>query len=358
LPRYRRLIDPGNDEVNTKFSPQWTTGPNLGINRQLASLRAGLPLERVDPYACHTIKEPMTKQFAICGVPTSAGGNFTGTEAAPAAYRSAGLLEALSRAGVHCRDDGDVPLPAGMLRHDVAPIRNWPSPRIAWQAVASAVAEAAGPTTVPLLVGGDCSIVVGTVSGLLSRPSGRSVHLLYIDGHIDAVAPRADASLGAAAMGLWLLTTASAFVEGSPLISPDQVTVLGCVDRQGSTHLFNVVDANELASKGAGAAVRNALQSIGTDVDLVLHLDVDVLAAKHMPSAYSPNPRGVDPETLCAVLGPILADERLAVVEVVEYPVQRDLDGRVARWLVDLLTQTIATNHGAIRRTACDGGSS
>jgi arginase family enzyme len=61
------------------------------------------------------------------------------------------------------------------------------------------------PGHIPLLIGADCSVVVGTAQALM-RVYGEEVHILYVDGDIDGVAPQPERCLSAAAMARWLAT--------------------------------------------------------------------------------------------------------------------------------------------------------
>jgi hypothetical protein len=61
------------------------------------------------------------------------------------------------------------------------------------------------PGHIPLLVGCDCSIVVGTAQALM-RVSSAELHVLYIDGDFDDAQPEPERCMSAAAMAVWLLT--------------------------------------------------------------------------------------------------------------------------------------------------------
>jgi arginase len=125
------------------------------------------------------------------------------------------VLSRLQAAGCEAFDDGDVAIPSYVPHHHVPPIRNWPGPRIAWDCVSERIAPyLQQPGRVPLLVGCDCSIVVGSTQAL-ARASPGGVHVLYVDGDLDAAAPEPWRSHhSAAALAVWLLTHSSPFWAG------------------------------------------------------------------------------------------------------------------------------------------------
>ena len=133
---------------------------------------------------------------------------------------------ACTRPAASAVDDGDVAIPSDLPHHAIPPIRSWPGPRIAWDHVGERLAPSCGqPGHVPLLIGCDCSIVVGTTQAL-RRAAGDDLHVLYVDGDFDDAPPDPARCQSAAAVAVWLLTRASPFWAGPPL-PPSQVTVIG-----------------------------------------------------------------------------------------------------------------------------------
>ena len=130
----------------------------------------------------------MPKRLAIIGAPSSAGAYAPGQEKAPAALRATGLVDLLSRRGLTVDDRGDV---AGFRwRADRA------NPRAMNATVAATVASDTGERVAAalatdaavLVLGGDCTVELGTVSGALRGTS--SVGLVYIDLDTDLNTPR------------------------------------------------------------------------------------------------------------------------------------------------------------------------
>ena len=279
----------------------------------------------------------MPRSYHVLGVPLRTGSLYPGSENDAQAYRDAGLVARLQRAGRRAVDDGDVAIPSYLPHHAIPPIRSWPGPRIAWDCVADRVAPYfSQPGAVPLLVGCDCSIVVGTTQSLM-RAVSSNVHVIYIDGDFDDAAPDPARCQSAAATATWLLTRRSPFWAGPPL-PPAQLTVVGWTSPSASGSEARSVSLADLRRSGPRAAARRALDAIPASAPILVHLDVAVLHKADMPAAYFPHDEGLRLSEVAELLEAVFADSRLRLVEVSEYAALRDLDQRYAVALVDLLT--------------------
>ncbi|TMF30144.1 MAG: arginase family protein, partial [Chloroflexi bacterium] len=105
--------------------------------------------------------------FGLIGVPSSAGAHGPGQEKAPSALRTAGLLGALREAGLDVEDLGD--LPVARFAPDRAERKRQSQSQVVKVArqVADAVASAVERELIPIVLGGDCTITLGVVAGLL-----------------------------------------------------------------------------------------------------------------------------------------------------------------------------------------------
>ena len=117
-------------------------------------------------------------RIAVIGVPSSAGGRRTGQEGAPAAFRAAGLLERLRAKGLDVADLGDTP--SVSFRPDPEHPRQQNLDLVVDVArqAADCVDQALASRRLPLVLGGDCSLSLGVIAGLLrhhSRPLLRAL---------------------------------------------------------------------------------------------------------------------------------------------------------------------------------------
>jgi arginase len=277
----------------------------------------------------------VTRRYHVLGVPLRAGSLYPGSENDAQAYRDVGLVARLERAGRRVVDDGDVAIPSYLPHHAIPPIRSWPGPRIAWDCVGERVAPLLAQGAVPLLVGCDCSIVVGTTQALM-RSAMPDVQVIYIDGDFDDAAPHPARCQSAAATAVWLLTHDSPFWNGPPL-QPSQVSVVGWSSPSASGGRTRSVSLAELRRSGSREAAWRILEAIPASASILVHLDVDVLQKSEMPAAYFPHDEGLRLAELAELLQVILPDPRVRLVEVSEYASLRDLDQRHVASLADVL---------------------
>lgn len=143
----------------------------------------------------------MRRSIAVIGVPSSAGAFAPGQEQAPAALRAAGLIARLQAAGIGVTDHGDSAV--WRWRPDRQRPRAQNLEAVIAQAAVTArrVGEAVAAGEIPLVLGGDCTIELGTVAGFLFLPNAARIGLLYFDLHADLNVPDSEPE-GAAAHAL------------------------------------------------------------------------------------------------------------------------------------------------------------
>ena len=129
------------------------------------------------------------RTVSVVGVPSSAGSYAAGQDQAPAALRSAGLIDALRAAGLEVQDEGNLPLQVWR------PDRQNPRSQNAHQVtecignlIARLVPLLSGERTL-LVVGGNCTIALGVIAAM-RRVAADPVGLLYVDRHYDLNTPQ------------------------------------------------------------------------------------------------------------------------------------------------------------------------
>jgi arginase len=267
----------------------------------------------------------------ILTAPTSLGnrpyeddGTARHTDRGPARLREHGIVQRL-----RARDLGDVA--AAPYRDFVrAPgtIRNEDLVLDHVRAVAAALEPSDDFT---LIVAGDCSVLLGSLLGL-SR--GRDLGLVFIDGHTDFNTPATTETGAVAGMDLALATgrgtSELARLRGArPLVNDENVVAVGVRDGDfGDARIRTATTADEV------------LAHLG-DHELFVHLDVDALDPSFMPFVDSPEPNGLDPDALVALLAPLLRHPRAVGMEMTIYDPRHDRGGRGAALLIDILDQSL-----------------
>jgi arginase len=270
--------------------------------------------------------------LGVIGVPTSAGAFAPGQEQAPAALRQAGLLESLRRSGADVRDHGDREL--WRWRPDREHRRAQHAAMVVEivSDTAQRVSRSVGAGETTLVLGGDCTVGIGTVAGHVS--AGERVGLIYFDTHADLNVPESVREgtldwMGMAHM-LGVQGAVPELVAAGPraaLLEPADVLLFAwgreqatafereVIDRLG----ISVVPVDEVAAdpEGAGAAA-SALMEDRCDRVLV-HFDVDVIDFTDTPlSENVGRNEGLAYEHALRALEPLLAPACIAGVTVTE----------------------------------------
>ncbi|MDD2715631.1 MAG: arginase family protein [Candidatus Wallbacteria bacterium] len=272
----------------------------------------------------------------ILGIPSAWGSFFNGPEASPAAIREAGLSDAFKSRGVEFEDLGDLQLPPLMSRHSVPPIRHYPSPRIVWELTLKELEPVIRKSDRVLLLGGDCSIVIGSMKAM-NTVYGNSAYLLYLDGHMDCEIPVADKCAGAAGFGLYLLTEPNPFWP-SPTITEQQLMIMGVhVMPTDCKKVLPHLSLAQMRKTGIRVSALKILSAIGAGMKILVHLDVDVMNQETMPAAYSPGNEGLTLDEMQELLSVVMQDQRVKLLEVTEFDPQKDPAGKSGADIVKLL---------------------
>jgi arginase len=129
-------------------------------------------------------------RMALVGVPFGLGAGQAGTERAPEALRAAGIARRLDQAGIDCADRGDAAWKAD-TGFAPAPGRHGAQVSAMLASVKQACSRAFGDGRVPLVMGGDHSIAMGSVAAAqeAALAAGKRLKLLWIDAHADFNVP-------------------------------------------------------------------------------------------------------------------------------------------------------------------------
>jgi arginase len=296
------------------------------------------------------IGERGAARWTLVGAPLDCSGTDRGEARAPEALREAGLGEAV------WRDAGDAD-----ARID-DPVRDPRTGVIGFERlveassnVRSAVAAVFERGERPLVVGGDCSVLIGAVAAAKER-FGRT-GLAFLDGHVDYFGGRTSPSGEAADMDL-------AFVCGygpeglvdlagpAPMVEPGDAVVMGHRPDPGdaSPREDDLVDERTQLVE-ARAVRRGAPERLGRYVAqrleaqagrLWVHFDVDVFDEGEMPAVTYAQPGGLDWGQVEALLRPLVSAGALVGLSIADFEPDKDPDGHNARRLADLLARLLA----------------
>ena len=265
--------------------------------------------------------------IAVIGAPTSAGAFAPGQEDAPGALRAAGLVAALGAS-----DRGDTPRFRWRVDRDAPRAMNADAVVDGVRAVAAKVEEALRAGDLPLVLGGDCTVGIGSVAGAVA--AGAEPRLVYLDLHPDLNTPGSvpDGALD------WMGVAHMLDVEGAderlaaagprrPLLGDDDLVLLGIGPDQCTAAERDAIAARNLRPIGIDAlradpvaAARAALErATGGGRRFLVHFDVDVIDFSDVPlSENTGRGIGVSFDAALAALGVVVAHDALLGLTVTE----------------------------------------
>jgi arginase len=303
----------------------------------------------------------MPRDVVLIGVPANSSGTLAGVAGAPTVLRQRGLTAALaSRPGF--TDAGDLALPAPQ------PGRG-PSGLLAEDAlitmigrVREAVSAARRSGRFPLLLGGDCPVILGALTALQAEQDQPG--LLFVDGHEDAWPPRlsptgeaADCELGLA-LRLFDADLAPRLRGVLPRIRARDVVAVGPRDGDElaaagvptlAGQLRALIRPAELAASGYSAPV--CLRA-----PWWLHTDLDVLATSELTAVDYPQPGGLTWSQLSDITSAALAADGCAGWSVCIYNPDLDPGRGGADNIISYITQAITMADHRLTDRAPDPG--
>jgi arginase len=295
----------------------------------------------------------MNRPVAIVGAPSSIGirpydsGEARHLDRAPGAFRKLRVVERLGAV-----DLGDVVPPA--YRDYVRPpgrARNEPEVAAYSASLGKRVATAAEGGRFVVLLGGDCSIVLGALLGARRAARG-GIGLAYVDGHADFATPGESRTGSVASMCLGLAvgrgdTPLARLAGSSALVESKDVALLGRRDATDPWYGHQALAASEildlpdeaLRARGFTASATDSLTRLASPSlrGFWVHVDVDVLNPIEMPAVDSPEPGGPTLEEIVDLLAPLVRHPRALGLELTIYDPALDPDRSCAERLVTLL---------------------
>ncbi|MGI8953446.1 MAG: arginase family protein [Nocardioidaceae bacterium] len=287
----------------------------------------------------------------LLGAPWDCSGTARGEQAAPDALRAAGLSALVGQ------DLGDaVTVVDSTDRDEDTGVLALPETVRAAHAVADALGRALQdtPDRRPLVVGGDCSILLGIVPAL--RRHVGTVGLWFIDGHPDFLDGHASETGETADMDLALLTGAGAeslvtLAGAPPMVDALDAVLLGHraddVDQGAADERARLpaalrrIDAATIGVDPAAAGQRASTWLSGVGEGVWLHLDLDVLDPQSLPAVTYPQPGGLDWDQLAVLIDPLAQSPQLIGLSIADFRPDLDPTGDLAAQVLDVLAQVL-----------------
>jgi arginase len=297
--------------------------------------------------AVKIVRQP--DKIALLGAPTSAAAMSLGHEGAPAALRAAGLIERLRSIGYEVSDLGDDPPQLYQPDEESPRARNVPRVLAALEFLKPRVEQAIKSGALPLILSGDCSVVLATIAG--ARRYFRHVSLVYMDRDADLNTPATTSSGCVDGMVISHVAGRGAaelvrFWSEPPLVREPDVALFGVarLDPAEEETLNRAPIRRYLAADvqrvGPAASAETAIERVhGNGYEFVLHFDVDVIA--DFQATNNPGAGGLQLEEVRDALEVFARQKHLAAIDLSAYNPAKDPDGRGAKLIIDLLADVL-----------------
>ena len=291
------------------------------------------------------------RDVAIIGAALDLGQGRRGVDMGPSAIRYAGLAERLESLGYDVRDLGNVATPeleATALHDERA--RFLPEIKETCARIAGLVSDATSAGSIPLVLGGDHSVALGTLGGLASAHGRGGV--LWIDAHADVNTPETSPSGNvhgmslAAALGL----AGDEFESDAwplPAVDLERVALIGTRQLDKGEHaLLREIDArvftmSEIDRIGIERAVREALDRIAGPGYVHVSFDMDVLDPEVAPGVGTPVRGGLTYREAHLALELVAESGLVRSLEMVEVNPILDRENTTALTAVELVASAL-----------------
>lgn len=281
-----------------------------------------------------------------------------GVDMGPSAVRYAGFYERLCRLGCQVEDAGNILVPVrdqssvrahGWTQAEGGGLRHLPEVIAACEAIYQ-VAKTCAPTPeVPIFLGGDHSIAIGTVGGTATAgPLG----LIWIDAHGDFNTPETSPSGNIHGMPVAALIGDGHpdlvnLGHAGPKLRPQEIAMIGIRDLDGSErerlalsgiHVYTMRDVDEL---GMATVARRALSHLNHLPQIHVSLDMDSIDPDTAPGVGTPVPGGLTYREAHLLMEILAESGKVSSIDVVEINPILDDGNRTAELAVELVASLL-----------------
>ena len=288
----------------------------------------------------------MTQNIHLIGAPVDSGKARRGCLMGPDAYRVAGLAEALTDLGGTVTDHGNLtPAPSDLPNH---PKLHGLAETVGWTERLMEAARATAPKGMPIFLGGDHALALGTVAGMAAhaKDAGRPLFVLWLDAHSDFHTPETTDSGNLHGTPVGYVTGRpgfEAFPDLPARVETGNICMIGLrsVDPAERAALeatdISLVDMRAIDEHGIRAPLAAFLDRVkAADGMLHVSLDVDFLDPDVAPAVGTTVPGGATLREAHLVMEMLHDSGAVTSLDLVELNPFLDDRGKTARVMVDL----------------------
>ena len=275
----------------------------------------------------------MPQKIRIIGVPMDLGASRRGVDMGPSALRVAGLQARIKTLGHQVEDMGNIAVKQAEEQHYGEKRAKYLTEiSETCKELAGTVQKALEEGLLPVVLGGDHSIAVGTISGVSAhyRKQEKNVGYIWLDAHGDMNTPESSPSGNIHGMPLAAVMGYGApelveLLGFKPKVQPQNVVLVGIRDldaqekrlvKKSGVHVFTMRDIDE---RGMREVMSDALKFAMDDTDAIgVSLDMDFVDPTDAPGVGTPVRGGVTYREAHLAMEMIADTEAMASLEIVE----------------------------------------
>lgn len=290
----------------------------------------------------------------IIGVPIDLGADRRGVDMGPSAIRYAHLQRELEELGYTVEDKGNIEVPIAEMCSITEPKLKYIDCIIPMgRRVSGAVATSMQGGRLPIVIGGDHSLSVGSIRGAAKH---KKLGVIWVDAHADFNTNETTPSGNihgmplAALCGMGDPRLVSLWDEAAPVIDPRRVAVLGARDLDSGEKLnlreagVMVMGMEQIDRYGMVRAIEKCIERVSRDVDgIYLSFDMDSMDPRHAPGVGTPVPGGLTYREAHLVCELIAETGKLIGMDVVEVNPILDVQNQTAVLAVEFIKSALGS---------------
>lgn len=297
-----------------------------------------------------------TQQVDLLGVPSDLGANMRGANMGPAAIRIAGLKEKIEIQGYQVQDLGDLAVPIRDALSQKIQDEKFLEPlsKLCGELEAT-VFESLSRSHLPIVLGGDHSQAIGTISGVSRYYSSKNekIGVVWVDAHADINTPESSPSGNIHGMPLSVLLgqghqQLTEIGGNGAKIAAENVALIGirtiddqekqCLKRAGVRY-FSMRDIDE---RGMFQVMREAIAAASQDTAAIhLSFDIDGIDPRYAPGVSTPVSGGLTLREAHLALEMLYETKKICSMEFVELNPYTDVGAQSANLVVDLVLSAL-----------------
>ena len=291
-------------------------------------------------------------QIDIIGVPIDLGADRRGVDMGPSAIRYALLQQELEKLGHRVKDKGNVEVPIAEMCAITDPKLKYIDCIVPMaRRVAGTVATSVQSRHLPVVLGGDHSLSLGSIRGAAKH---KKIGVLWVDAHADFNTPETTPSGNihgmplAALCGLGNSQLVQLWDEGVPVIDPGHVAIIGArdLDEGEKRNLFQagvmVMGMEQIDRLGLVGSMEKALEQISNHVDgIYLSFDMDVMDPRHPPGVGTPVTGGLTYREAHLICELVAESGMLIGMDIVEVNSILDVQNQTALLAVEFVLSAL-----------------